>query len=50
MRARPLRIRPLTVFTATAAVTLVVVAGCEALVQAKVYSVPVYSTPGLRRT
>ncbi len=45
MRARPLRVRPLTVFTATAAVTLVVVAGCEALVQAKVYSVPVYSAP-----
>jgi hypothetical protein len=45
MRARPLRVRPLTVLTATAAVTLVVVAGCEALVQAKVYSVPVYSAP-----
>jgi len=45
MRARPLRVRPLTVFTATAAVTLVVVAGCEALVQAKVYTVPVYGAP-----
>jgi len=40
-----MRVRPLTLFTATAAVTLVVAAGCEAQVQAKVYSVPVYSAP-----
>ena len=40
-----MRVRPLTLFTATAAVTLVVVAMCEAQVQAKVYSVPVYSAP-----
>ncbi|OBB87389.1 hypothetical protein A5760_02495 [Mycobacterium colombiense] len=36
-----MRVRPLTLFTATAAVTLVVAAGSEALVQAKVYSLPV---------
>ena len=42
-----MRVRPLTLFTATAAVTLVVVAGCEAQVQAKVYSAPVYDAPDL---
>ncbi|BBY36048.1 putative lipoprotein LppW [Mycobacterium mantenii] len=36
-----MRVRPLTLFTATAAVTLVVAAGSEVLVQAKVYSLPV---------
>ncbi|OBH63046.1 hypothetical protein [Mycobacterium sp. E2479] len=36
-----MRVRPLTLVTATAAVTLVVAAGSEALVQAKVYSLPV---------
>jgi hypothetical protein len=36
-----MRVRPLTLFTATAAVTLVVAAGSEALVQAKVYHLPV---------
>ncbi|OMC33192.1 hypothetical protein A5739_07420 [Mycobacterium colombiense] len=36
-----MRVRPLTLFTATAAVTLVVAAGSEALVQAKVYDLPV---------
>lgn len=46
-----MRIRPLTLFTATAAVALVVAAGCEAKVQAKVYNLPVYVTPdrGLRQ-
>ncbi len=39
-----MRARPLTLLTATAAVTLVLAAGYEALVQAKVYSLPV-STP-----
>jgi hypothetical protein len=42
-----MRARPLTLLTATAAVALVVVAGCEAKVQAKVSSAPVYPTPGL---
>ncbi|WP_406816403.1 hypothetical protein [Mycobacterium sp. M23085] len=36
-----MRVRPLTMLTATAAVTLVVAAGSEALVQAKVYKLPV---------
>ncbi|MGN6335998.1 hypothetical protein [Mycobacterium sp.] len=36
-----MRVRPLTLFTATAAVTLVVAAGSEGLVQAKVYNLPV---------
>jgi hypothetical protein len=36
-----MRVRPLTLITATAAVTLVVAAGSEALVQAKVYNLPV---------
>lgn len=36
-----MRVRPLTLFTATAAVTLVVAASSEALVQAKVYNLPV---------
>lgn len=36
-----MRVHPLTLITATAAVTLVVAAGSEALVQAKVYSLPV---------
>src|SRR5271168_5164503 len=40
-----MRVRPLTLLTATAAVTLVVVAGCEAQVQAKVDSAPVYGAP-----
>ncbi len=42
-----MRARPLTLLTATAAVALVVVAGCEAKVQAKAYSAPVYPAPGL---
>jgi hypothetical protein len=36
-----MRVRPLTLLTATAAVTLLVAAGSEALVQAKVYTLPV---------
>ena len=36
-----MRVHPLTLITATAAVTSVVAAGSEALVQAKVYSLPV---------
>ncbi|KLO47083.1 lipoprotein LppW [Mycobacterium nebraskense] len=46
-----MRVRPLILFTATAAVALVVAAGCEAKVQAKVYNLPVYITPdrGLRQ-
>ncbi len=40
-------VRPLTLFTATAAVALVVVAGCEAKVQAKTNNAPVYATPSL---
>ncbi|OBF62536.1 hypothetical protein A5753_14960 [Mycobacterium sp. 852002-51971_SCH5477799-a] len=36
-----MRVHPLTLITATAAVTLVVAAGSEALVQAKVYTLPV---------
>lgn len=36
-----MRVRPLTLFTATAAVTLLIAAGSEALVQAKVYHPPV---------
>jgi hypothetical protein len=36
-----MRVRPLTLLTATAAVTLLVAAGSEALVEAKVYSLPV---------
>ncbi|OBB83368.1 hypothetical protein [Mycobacterium sp. 852002-30065_SCH5024008] len=46
-----MRVRPLILFTATAAVALIVAAGCEAKVQAKVYSLPVYVTPdrGLRQ-
>lgn len=40
-----MRVRPLTLFTATAAVALVVAAGCEAKVQAKVYNFPVYVSP-----
>ncbi|OBK90300.1 hypothetical protein [Mycobacterium sp. 1165178.9] len=36
-----MRVHPLTLITATAAVTLVVAAGSEALVQAKVYNLPV---------
>lgn len=45
-----MRVRPLLLLTATAAVALVVAAGCEAKVQAKVYNLPVYVTPdrGLR--
>ncbi|SON62506.1 Putative lipoprotein LppW [Mycobacterium simulans] len=35
-----MRARPLTVLTAAAAVTLVVIAGCEAKVQAKTYNAP----------
>lgn len=35
-----MRVRPLTLFTATAAVTLLIAAGSEALVQAKVYHLP----------
>src|SRR5271156_4665137 len=44
-RGTGMQVRPLTVFTATAVVTLVVVAGCEAQVQAKVYDAPAYSAP-----
>ena len=46
-----MRVRPLILLTATAAVALVVAAGCEAKVQAKAYSLPVYVTPdrGLRQ-
>ncbi len=40
-------VRPLTLFTATAAVALVVVAGCEAKVHAKAQSAPVHVTPDL---
>lgn len=36
-----MRVRPLTLFTATAAVTLLIAAGSQALVQAKVYHLPV---------
>jgi hypothetical protein len=42
-----MRARPLTLLTATAAVALTVVAGCEAKVQAKAYSAPVHPAPGL---
>jgi hypothetical protein len=51
-----MRVRPLFLLTATAAVALVVAAGCEAKVQAKVqakaYNLPVYVTPdsGLRQS
>ncbi|MGD1173541.1 hypothetical protein ACKUVQ_09685 [Mycobacterium seoulense] len=46
-----MRVRPLFLLTATAAVALVVAAGCEAKVQAKAYNLPVYVTPdrGLRQ-
>ncbi|UXA08665.1 hypothetical protein KXD96_11675 [Mycobacterium sp. SMC-2] len=46
-----MRVRPLTLLTATAAVALVVAAGCEGKVQAKAYNFPVYVTPdrGLRQ-
>ena len=46
-----MRVRPLLLLTATAAVALVVAAGCEAKVQAKVHNLPVYVTPdrGLRQ-
>ncbi|BBZ74371.1 hypothetical protein [Mycobacterium paraseoulense] len=46
-----MRVRPLFLLTATAAVALVVAAGCEANVQAKAYNLPVYVTPdrGLRQ-
>ena len=40
-----MRIRPLTLITATAAVALVGAAGCEAVVRANVYSVPVHPLP-----
>ena len=40
-------IRPLTLFTATAAVALVVAAGCEAKVHARAQSAPVHATPDL---
>src|ERR1700728_5018083 len=40
---RRMRARPLTLLTATAAVTLVLAAGSEALVEAKVYHLPVTS-------
>jgi len=40
-----MRVRPLTLLTATVVVALVVAAGCEAKVQAKVYSLPVYVVP-----
>ncbi|HTX97064.1 MAG TPA: hypothetical protein VME67_20810 [Mycobacterium sp.] len=40
-----MRVRPLTLFTATAAVALVVAVGCEVTVQARVYSLPVYVVP-----
>ncbi len=40
-----MRVRPLILLTATAAVALVVAAGCEAKVQARAYSLPVYARP-----
>ncbi|OBH28742.1 hypothetical protein [Mycobacterium sp. E1319] len=40
-----MRVRPLTLFTATAATALVVAAGSEARVQARAYSLPVYAAP-----
>ncbi|OCB20459.1 hypothetical protein A5675_20640 [Mycobacterium malmoense] len=40
-----MRVRPLFLLTATAAVALVVAAGCEAKSQAKAYNFPVYVTP-----
>jgi hypothetical protein len=40
-------VRPLTLVTATAAVALLVVAGCEAKVQAKANSAPTYADPSL---
>jgi hypothetical protein len=40
-----MRVRPLTLLTATAAVALLVAAGCEAKVQAKVYSGRVSAAP-----
>lgn len=40
-----MRVRPLTLFTATAAVALLVAAGAEARVQARAYSLPVYTSP-----
>ncbi len=40
-----MRARPLTLLNATAAVALLLVAGCEAKVQAKVYSAPLYAAP-----
>ncbi|MGB8386629.1 hypothetical protein [Mycobacterium sp.] len=42
-----MRTRPLTLVTASAAVALVVVIGCVAQVQAKVYSARAYAAPGL---
>ncbi len=42
-----MRVRPLTLVTAIAAVALLVAAGCEAKVQAKVYSLPVNPLPHL---
>src|SRR4051794_33328965 len=42
---RTMRARPLTLLIATAAVAMVVVAGCEAKVQAKTSGTPDYSTP-----
>ncbi|BBX66212.1 putative lipoprotein LppW [Mycobacterium saskatchewanense] len=38
-------VRPRTLLTATAAVALLVVAGCEAKVQAKTYGAPVHAAP-----
>ncbi len=42
-----MRVRPLTLVTATAVAALVVAAGCEAKVQANVYRLPVYPARGL---
>ena len=42
-----MRVRPLTLVTATAVVALVVAAGCEATVRATVYTVPVHPLPHL---
>src|SRR5947209_14081969 len=46
-RRKQMPVRPLTLFTATAAVALLVVAGCEAKVQAMANSAPTYAAPSL---
>src|SRR6202000_2943803 len=44
-RRRGMRVRPLLLLTVTATVALVVAAGCEAKVQARVHSMPVNASP-----